>query len=312
MELFYGKGLLASMLTWDHIESLRDLTYHRTAKTRVSTIAQARRFVNTVGFCFAFTAKNSELPCLWHAACGERHPPYPEHTHSDPAIGLVWQAKDDLARDRSIYYGKAIKSRPSMISLEFFPSFYRLLDRPASPDQFLVDYQAGALSPAARRIMEALCQRSPMVTFELKMNSSMSHPRKRSEFDRAMAELQMKMYVVKIDEFYDPFSFLWDLVSSRFQPEIEIARSLSLKAARENILRQYFRLRWVSDAAACRRLFNWPVEVVQTLLDHLQQQDFLRQVKIENGRKEVYALADLPEPSPYRRPVVSSKKRSRP
>ncbi len=299
-------------ITRDYIESLRDLTYHRTAKARVSTIAQARRFVNTVGFCFAFTAKNSELPCLWHAACGERHPLYPEHTHSDPAIGLVWQAKDDLARDRSIYYGKAIKSRPSMISLEFFPSFYRLMDRPASSDQFLADYRAGALSPATRRIMEALCQQSPMVTFELKMNSSMSHPRKRAEFDRAMAELQMKMYVVKIDEFYDPFSFLWDLVSSRFQPEIEIARSLSLEAARENILRQYFRLRWVSDAAACRRLFNWPVEVVQTLLEQLQQQGFLRRVKVENERKEVYGLADLPEPSLHRRPVVSSKKRSRP
>jgi len=300
------------MLTWDQIESLRDLTYHRTAQARVCTIAQARRFVNTVGFCFAFTARNSELPCLWHAACGERHPLYPEHTHSDPAIGLVWQAKDDLVRDRSIYYGKALKSRPTMISLDFFPSFYRLLDRPASPDQFLADFRAGALSPAARRIMEALSQRSPLVTFELKMQSNMSHPRKRAEFDRAMAELQMKMYVVKIDEFYDPFTFLWDLVSLRFQPEIEIARSLSLETARENILKQYFRLLWVSDAAACRRLFNWPMEVVQTLLVQLQQQGFLRRVKVENERKEVYGLVDMPESTLHRRSNVSSIRRNRP
>lgn len=280
-------------ITWDEIETLRDQTFQRTPKTRVTTMGQARKFINRMGFCFAFTAKNSELPCLWHAACGERKPVYPEHTHSDPHIGLVWQAKDDLVADRSIYYGKALKNRPTMISLEFFPCFYRLLDRKPSPDFFLKDYMAGQLSPAAKRIMEALTEHSPQVTAELKLSSAMSNPKKRTEFDRAMAELQMKMYIVKIAEFYDPFTFLWELTTLRFNEEINLAQQLSLDEARQKILQQYFRLLWVSDATACSRLFSWPAGMIQTHLQRLLENGFLDMLFIHNEKKPQYALKSL-------------------
>ncbi len=280
-------------ITWDEIETLRDQTFQRTPQTRVRTMAQARKFVNRVGFCFAFTAKNSELPCLWHAACGERKPVYPEHTHSDPYVGLVWQAKDDLAADRSIYYGKALKNRPTMISLEFFPCFYRLLDRNQSVDFFLKEYKAGRLSPAAKRIMEALSERSPQVTAELKLSSNMSNPKKRSEFDRAMAELQMKMYIVKIAEFYDPFTFLWELTSVRFDEEIKTAQRLTLDQARQNILQQYFRLLWVSNATAANRLFGWSVHGIESHLQQLLAEGFLDVIFVQHEKRPYYALKSL-------------------
>jgi len=272
--------------THEQIESYRDRTYCRTRALRIRSIPAALKFVNQVGFCFAFTAQRSELPCLWHAACGERQPVYPEHTHSDPYIGLVWEAKDELPAQRKIYYGKALKNRPSMISLTYFPCFYRLVAGEAGPDRYLRDYMRGMLSPAAKRIMEALIDRSPQITSELKLSSGHAHPRKRTEFDRAMAELQMGLQVCKIAEFYDPFSFLWELVSLRYPEEIAIARGMTDGEARFKILGKYFEIVGISGPEAIARLFRWETGATAATLRQMRDQGLLVPVIFRGEKRE--------------------------
>ena len=141
-------------LSLEAVELLRDIRFRRTKKLQVRNEIQALDFINDVGFCFAFTAKNSELPCLWHAATGQRNPTYPHHTHHDPFISLVWNAKDTLVAERKIYYGKALKKRPTMISLNFFPYFYALMNRKENSESYLAEYLRGELSPTAKKIMD--------------------------------------------------------------------------------------------------------------------------------------------------------------
>lgn len=108
-------------LSWEEIEQRRDRLYRRTREMRVTSVREALAFVNQVGFCFAFAAQHSELPCLGHAVCRERNPQMPEHIQHHWSIGLVWEAKDILAAEKKIYYGKTLRSRPTMISFEYFP-----------------------------------------------------------------------------------------------------------------------------------------------------------------------------------------------
>ncbi len=287
-------------MTSEQLEILRDQTYRRTPASQVHTIPEALDFVNQVGFCFAFAAKHSELPCLWHAACGERKPRYPEHTHSDPYIGLVWEAKDVLPADRKIYYGKALKNRPTMISLEYFPHFYSLKGRSNAPDAFLAEYLRGEITPDAKAIMEALSENSPQVTADLKLSSGFAHPKKRAAFDRAMAELQMKMHVVKIAEFYDPFTFLWELVSKRFEAEVEKARVISRGNAQEEILVKYFQSRLVSDPLSIQRLFGWERGEIDRALGELVANGTLRSdFTIEDEKGHFFALPNIEELSDY-------------
>jgi len=281
-------------LTREYIESLRDQTFHRTREGQVTSVDQALEFVKQVGFCFAFTAKNSELPCLWHAACGQRDPQWPEHTHHDPYISLVWVAKDALVAEKKIYYGKAIKKRPSMISLEYFPYFYALSGRGHQSDSYIAQYMRGQLSPQAKRIMDALSENSPQTTADLKISSSMAHPRKRYAFDRAMAELQMNFYVVKIAEFYEPFTFLWELVDRRFTDEIEQAKKINPDQARIEILHKYFQNVIVSEVSSIRRLFGWSQVDIEKALSRLVNDDFLRDdIRISGERKQYYGLRSL-------------------
>ena len=89
-------------LSLERLEELRDITYQRTRDLRIRTLSEVVDFINVNGMVFAFQAKASELPCLWHAACGERSPKMPVHTHHDPNLGLVWKAKDVLPMEKKI------------------------------------------------------------------------------------------------------------------------------------------------------------------------------------------------------------------
>ncbi len=281
-------------MTWDDIENLRDQTFYRTPALQLKDINETESFVNQTGFCFAFKMQKSELPCMWHAAAGERHPQYPIHVQHDPYIGLVWNAKDALAAEKKVYYGKALKKRPTFISLEFFPAFYLLQKRHNGAEDYVADYMRGSLSAAAKKIMDALLEQSPMVTADLKMASTMAHPNKRAEFDKAMAELQSKMYIVKIAEFYDPFTFLWDLVERRFEEEIRISQKMSEAHAREKILQRYFDNVWVSNPLLIKRLFGWESQEIENTLKALISKNIIvDNVKIEHEKKSFYGTSTL-------------------
>ncbi|MBN1349603.1 hypothetical protein JXJ21_09350 [candidate division KSB1 bacterium] len=280
-----------SVLTADRIETLRDRRFRRNKLLQVKTIEEALDFVNEVGFCFAFAAKNSELPCLWHAACGARNPVMPQHTHHDPYIGLVWQAKDVLPAQRKIYYGKALKKRPTMISLDYFPFFYKLIRSDDEPEDYVIRYMDGELSVPARRIMDALMEAAPQITRELKQASGYSHPRQRYEFDNAMAELQMQLYIVKIGELSDPFTFVWDLVDNRFPEAVESASRITEEAAYRNILLKYFENVVVADKNQIMRLFGWSDHIVIDILQDLSADGVLEEMVIESVRGDFWGLS---------------------
>lgn len=273
----------------EEIEAYRDQRFRRLPRLRLQQVEDVLDFVNDVGFCFAFAARNSELPCAWHAACGRRNPVLPRHIQHDETIGLIWSAKDDLPAAKKLYYGKAIKKRPSFISLEFFPYFYSLMGLGGQPEAYVAQYLRGELSPVAKRIMDALYEKSPMVTAELKIAAGLAHPRKRYQFDRGMAELQAKFHVVKIGEFYDPFTFLWDLVRNRFATEIESTHGLDLETARSQILLKYFENLLVANPFQIHKLFGWTTTPIQTALAQLQSEDLIVRVEVTGEKGEWYA-----------------------
>jgi hypothetical protein len=281
-------------LTIEQIENLRDKTFCRTLGLQLKDVDDAERFVESTGFCFAFKMNKSELPCMWHAAAGQRDPDYPKHVQHDPFIGLVWNAKDALPAAKKVYYGKALKKRPTFISLQFLPAFYLMQKRTNNAEDYVADYMRGELSAPAKRIMDSIWEQSPLVTADLKMASNLAHPEKRSIFDKAMAELQGKMYIVKIGEFYNPFTFLWDVFDRRFEKEILIAKTMTDSEAREKILQRYFQTRWAAHEKEIQRLFLWtPLEVQQTLAALHAKGEIQGDVAIENEKQKFWVSSKI-------------------
>jgi hypothetical protein len=277
--------------TVEEIEKWRDRVHRRTPRLSVRTPRKALQFINDVGFCFAFKSVNSELPCLWHAACGERSPVMPRRTHHDPFISFVWEVKNVLPSQRLVYYGRILKHRPTLVSLELFPYFYALTRRTGARDEYLRAFRHGELSPIAKGIMDALVDSSPQVTKGLKLAVGRHSGSERAAFDRAMVELQMNMFVVKTAEHYDPFTFEWELVPRAFPSEVRKARRITAQEARGKILEQYFRSQLVCSAPAICRLFGWEKqEVFQTLGMLVNKGVITPDVTVDGKRSAAYCL----------------------
>ena len=262
------------ILSIEDLERLRDTTYHRTPVLRIRTVEEAAEFIDQSGMAFAFKAMNSELPCLWHAACGERNPVLPEHTHHDPAIGLVWEVKDILPLTKRIYYGKALRKTPTMISLELFPSFYATKGYGDEEETMYHSFRQ-KLSRSAYRILDVLRSSPPLPTRELKIASGNSGPEKRYQFDRAMAELQELLLIVKIEETSDPFSFVWGRLDRWLVREVQLARNISREAGRFKVLEKYFSRVVTSTPEQIRRLFKWNIKEIETALGSLLQKEII-------------------------------------
>jgi hypothetical protein len=274
--------------TWEEIENWRDRRYRRLPRLAVRTKSRAIDFVNSVGFCFAFKSDHSELPCLWHAACGTRSPVMPRHTHSDPYVSFVWEMKNVLPAENTLYYGKVLKRRPTLVALEYLPSFYVLAGRTGNMKEYQRQYLRGGLSPSAKLILDSLLDSSPQVTKALRIATNKHLPGARVDFDKAMGELQAKMYVVKTAEHYSPFTFEWDLVDRRYAAAVRRARNLSHDGARRKVLAKYFENQLVATVRSIQSLFGWPRQEVYKSLGELVGQGVITANVTVEGKNRIY------------------------
>jgi hypothetical protein len=220
----------------ERLERYRDFHFRRIPGRRVKSEAQALNFVGEVGFCTAFTA-GLDVPCLREAIVGQREPPLPHHIQHDYAIGMTWRLKDVLSARRAVYYGKAIAGRPAFIAPQLLPAFLRLRAQRVS---YLTAYKRGGLSLCGKLVMDALRRRPVAATWELKLATGFSRPSRRAEFDRAIKELQEKFMVLKVEERYDPFTYVWSTMEHRWADAMAQARRLRPQDAAYQIVKHYF------------------------------------------------------------------------
>jgi len=277
--------------TWEEVESWRDRIHRRLPRLAVKTKKQALKFIDDVGFCFAFKSDASELPCLWHSVCGVRNPVMPRHTHHDPSLSFVWEMKNVLPGRGKIYYGKVIKRRPTMISLEYLSYFYVLAGRTGAKDEYLTEFMRGGLSPGAKAIMDALSDSSPQVTKGLRLATGKHAPGDRESFDKAITELQVKMYIVKEEELRTPFTFIWAPLRDVFPDQIRKARKISVEAARNKILERYFRNQLIGSVDSIHNLFGWSKQGTYQSLGQLVQDGIIvPHVKVGGKDGKFYCL----------------------
>lgn len=217
----------------------------------------ALAFVEDVGFCSTFYTFADGVPCLWEAVAGRPAPHWPRHSHHDAGVGLTWQLKDELPAARKVYYGKIVRGRPCLVALHVFPSFYALIRGAQRASDYRMEYEAGRLTVNAKRIMDALVADHPQYTRGLRASCFMLEPRQTREFERAMAELQQGLWVVKTEERYEPsFSYRWDLVETWLPRAVATGRRLSRETAATRLIERYARAAAFTRPAALRRLFG--------------------------------------------------------
>jgi hypothetical protein len=279
-----GAGTLAAL------ERHRDRHFRRIASRRVSGEKTALRFIEEVGFCSAFTA-GLGVPCLREAISGAREPALPEHIQHDYAIGMTWQIKDTLPARRLVYYGKVIAGRPSFIARDLLDAFLRLRVAPGGYKRL---YERGSLSQCAKLVMDALARRGPHETRALKLSSGYAQARNRAAFDRAMKELQEKFLALKVEERYEPFTYVWDTVEHRWADAMRAARALTAREAAYRILSRYFAVAGFGSERTLARLLAIAPELVDSAAALLEREGaIVRRARIEGHPGEVAILSSF-------------------
>lgn len=245
--------------TQEQVRAWRDWRYRRIPQRRVHTEAEAREFVDQVGLAFLFGARGIEMPTLWGAVTGSTRP-VPEH-HNDDDLGRVWSWKDTLPARKEIYYGKLLRARPTLVTLDLLPVFYALSPNYGDPLGYIEQYEAGLLSVEARRVYEVLLNQGALATSFLRKEAGLAGGGAVARrFDGALTELQVQLKIVKVgisDASRWGYAYVYDLFTRQFPDVPDLARAVSTDQAMETLLLRHLYNVGLEGVSACERLFRW-------------------------------------------------------
>jgi hypothetical protein len=228
-------------VTADEIAAARAYRYHRTPERRVQTMTVARAFVEEVGFCHFWPIQGVELPNLFHAIAGRVRAVPMEH--NDPDLGKSWGWKDDALDKRWWYYGKLIRKRATLVSLDLLPAFYACSRNYGDYKiDYLEEYTDGLLSAEAKGIYEALLEYGPLHTVELRKKAHMTADSAKYRFEKALTELQAGLKVLPVGVAQAGawhYAFIYDIVA-RWYPELPAqARPITRREAQQTLLARH-------------------------------------------------------------------------
>lgn len=213
------------------------------------TKAGALRFVNAVGFCYAFTAGQAALPALFDVL---------DTRSIDRMWSWAWRWKDELASSRRLFYGRILRRKPTLISLAYVPHFFALTGNVGEPDDYLQAYREGRLGMPARDVYEYLRENGPCSTWVLRRQFVSGRGRS-ALLQRALVELQERCLIAKVGETEGGgFSFIWDTFDRWMPQAVRAAARVTSDAAAATLLERYLRTVGAASERAASELFAWP------------------------------------------------------
>src|SRR5687768_2129215 len=157
-------------------EDYRDERWRREGTRLVSTVLEAERFVEQVGFAACLTDSRRPGPSLYGAVCGRRDAVMPRHVQKDPEASLTWMLKDEVVRRGKIYYAKLARGRSMFLAPRMVPHFHAVWGVRRADEK-------KRLSRGAQAIVRVLRKEWEMSTADLRQESGV---RDRKMFTRAM------------------------------------------------------------------------------------------------------------------------------
>lgn len=243
------------------LQTHRALTFNLPPARRLASSASAVKFVEARGFVYFWPIKGIDLPSLWTAVAGNR--PVADK-HDDPGH-ITWGWKDGALDKKVWYYGKILRKKATMISLDVAPYFYALSENYGSPEEdYLVAYEEGRLTQSARQVYETLLKEGAMNTLDLRKAAKLANA-KDSEFNKALEVLQtdFKILPVGVAEAGPwKYSHIYEIVPRHFPKLPEQARKIGESAARAKLLEVYFDSVGAATESDATRLFGWKKELL--------------------------------------------------
>ena len=269
-------SIYTPMVTSDRIKEYRSHTFGYHPRDRVKTKDEAIQYVNKRGFIYFWPIYGITLPSLWGAVSGDRPVP---NDHDDPGH-VSWGWKDSLLGKHVWFYGKILRRKATIISMEIAPYFYALTENYGSPEEdYLTIYEQGRMTQEAKVVYEALLENSPIDTISLRKASHLTSHESESRFNRALTDLQADFKIMPVDVVDAGswhYSFAYDIVA-RYEPTLlEKARFLGELDARQKILELYIHSVGAAQLRDLVKLFGWKPPDITQAVERLELQGIIQ------------------------------------
>lgn len=279
----------------EDIERWRGRVYRPSEKFAVKNERQALSFIDKVGFCLASKSDGLELPNLWDAVTGGEALRPNRNSNGEAKrsyyLSYAWEIQNILPNHNSIYYGKIFKRRPSLISREYFPYFYALTERTGAKDEYKSEYAQGKLSTAAKSIMDVLMKNPPMSAKQLRSAIAGRGKKNAQGFEKALEELQRKMFISRVVGNGHQFGAEWAPVVKCFPVEVRKAKKISSELARYKLLQKYFQNQLISTIDVVRKVFGWSRQTIYHTIGQLVHAGVITTcVKVDGKKGTCYCL----------------------
>jgi hypothetical protein len=224
---------------------------------RIATLAEARKYIDALGYCVLFPVRNVQLPSLYWPV-SHRGPD--DDFVFDQYFEKIWRWKDELPRRRYALYAKYFRTRGTFISLEYLPYFLAMRETAVSPADHARLYAAGRIGDDARLIWQALAEHGPLATLELRHVCHLETKAGNVRFKRAVLDLQSLLVVGHLGKEQETGAWestRFELTCRAFPNETEAARAIEPAISRAMLARKY--LQWQPGAPPVQlsRLFGW-------------------------------------------------------
>jgi hypothetical protein len=259
------------VLTKADLLAAREIRYRRRMNLRLRDQQQAIEFVNDVGFSFLFPIQKLELPSLWDAIAGRVVKTYPDHKGYE--IERTWGWKDESLDKKWWYYGKLIRDKATLVSLEFLPNFYALSENFGDYEHdYLEEYKTGQLTSEAKQVYEALLKNGALDAVRLRREAHLSTDTNKGRFDKALTDLQTGLKVLPVG--IAPvgawrYAFIYEILPRWFSQIPAQAQRIGRVEARRRILDQYLCNVVFSTVPIAARLFRWSLSEMQQAAEQL-------------------------------------------
>jgi DNA glycosylase AlkZ-like len=259
----------------DNLKAYRARTFYLSPAARLTTPAQALDFVNARGFVYFWPIKGIVLPSLWVATAGDR--PVPDN-HDDPG-NITWEWKDSSLGKRIWYYGKILRRKATFISLEAAPYFYALSENYGSPEEdYLLAYEQGRLTQAAKQIYETLLYKGSLDTISLRKEARLLNA-KESVFNRALEDLQRDFKILPIgiaEAGAWRYAFRYEITACHMPELPEQARLIGEAEARRKLVQLYLASVGTAQIRDVVRLFGWSPDLTRRTVSWLVQSGIVK------------------------------------
>jgi hypothetical protein len=224
---------------------------------RVTTLAEAVKFIDAAGFCTLFPVANVPLPSLYCAVTGRDSD---DGIVFDEHFEKIWRWKDELPRRRRAHYAKYFRGKGTLISRAYLPHFLAMRETASAPHDHERFYREGRIRDDARLIWQALAEHGPLATLELRHACKMETTAGNVRFKRAILDLQCLLVVSHFGSEQETGAWAsgkYELTSRAFPEETAAAFEIDPKDARANLAAKFAELNRGANAAQLARLFGW-------------------------------------------------------